>query len=187
VDYRHLSNRDLAIVLAKPRASRLAVVEAYRRFMPMLIVRAGVVLQDHVRYAEDVAQETLTKILDGGMLAHLRDPEQIGTFLLTATKRAAIDLLRALSRETLVVETPELDGFLDRAAIDRERNEMRQEISEILTHLPEDDRAILRARFLEDQSLADIASKAGILYFAAGQRVSRALRRARAYASGKKK
>lgn len=177
---RELSDGQLAKLLVDRHANEAAFVEAYRRFMPKMIVRAGRVLGDLAGYSEDVAQETLAKILLRGSLERLQDPAGITSYLLVATERAAVDLLRAVGRETptdsVQAKTVWIDSASDSAAL-------RQALEEVLRALRPEQQEIIRWRFLEELSLSEIATRSKIGYAAAGQRLSRAIARAREVAS----
>src|SRR5262249_47354937 len=110
-------------------------------------------------------------------------PGSIGPYLEQAARRSAIDALRQLGRE--VPWSPERDAEMDGDFLDPERAQKEQETAEkdlrkVLASLTTQDREVISMRFLERMSLTQIAAREGVSYAAAGQRLSRALRRARA-------
>lgn len=183
-----LTDQQLAELLAKERPSQGVVVEAYRRFVPRMIVQAARRLGVFAIHAEDVAQETFSKILLRGAFAKMQDPSRIRTYLMVATDRAAVDLLRSIGPETTVTdgelsEQADADDWMDKTV-----DAWRPEIEQVLNSLNGPDADIIRSRFYDGASLDKIAKKLNISYFAAGQRLSRAMRRARrAAAAGEQK
>jgi RNA polymerase sigma factor (sigma-70 family) len=177
VSPRKLDDAALAEALRRDDAPREVIEEAYRRFFPIMLYAAARVLQSPNARAEDVAQETLTRILLDGSLAHLRDVAKIRAFLESAATRAAIDLVRHLGREVPTAAPVEpLENEVERK---RELDETRARVEEAMALLEPDDRQLLSLRFLEEQPLGEIARRLQVGYAAAGQRLSRALARAR--------
>ena len=175
-----MTDEQLATRLAQPLPDEPLVAEAYRRFFPAMFQTAATVLGRQLGLAEDVAQETLSRLLLDGTLRHLRERQKIKSFLMVAARNAARDLQRKLRGETLPAQPDdELRRWIDDEALAAERDRALAVVARVLSSLSTEDQAILNARFFREQSIAEIAAELGCSYAAAAQRLSRALSRAR--------
>lgn len=114
---------------------------------------------------EDVKQETFARVFavlrrDGG----LRQPERLGAFVNTVCNNVLFEQYRAASRsESLDEENrPEpADSRADALSIASSR-QIADKVREILLELPERDRALLKAVFLEESDREDVCRKFGV-------------------------
>ena len=115
--------------------------------------------------AEDVRQETFARVLavlrrDGG----LRQPERLGAFVNTVCNNVLFELYRATSRgESLDEEnSPEpADPGKDALEVATSR-QTAEKVREILLKLPERDRALLKAVFLDERDRDEVCRKFGV-------------------------
>jgi RNA polymerase sigma factor (sigma-70 family) len=170
----------LAGQLAAGRLDDALVAEAYRRFFPVMFQAAAGVLGRELGQAEDVAQETLSRLLLDGSLRHLRDRKRLKGFLAAAAKNAALDLLRSTREQPSALEPDsDLAQWVDEQALADERDRSLARLARVLSSLPTEEQAIINARFFREQSIAEIARELGCSYSAAAQRLSRAIAHAR--------
>jgi RNA polymerase sigma-70 factor (ECF subfamily) len=114
---------------------------------------------------EDVRQETFARVLavlkrDGG----LRQPERLGAFVNTVCNNVLFEQYRAAGRgESLDDEnSPEpADPGKDALEIAASR-QIAAKVREILLELPERDRALLKAVFLDERDRDEVCSKFGV-------------------------
>ncbi len=178
MNLRKLTDDELAAQFESGTPSTEVLVEAYRRFLPRLMVRASRFLGDAAAYAEDVAQETLSKILMRGDLTRLKDRKGFNQYLLKSAERAAIDIRRKIGREVPEGQI-DLEGMLNPNALD---DASRLELKSVVERLEQADRELLEM-FSSGLVLSDIAKIKGISYSAAAQRLSRTITKARAIAA----
>jgi len=131
--------------------------------------------------AEDVTAEVFHKAL-----AHLGGYEwrgaPFGAWLLKIAGRAVIDRDRRLGREV-----PSSDAMPDRAAdpdVDLEAVERRARLFTLVDDLPDDQRAVIVARFVDGASVKEIAQRMGKTDGAIKQLQFRALQKLRARLEG---
>lgn len=114
---------------------------------------------------EDVRQETFARVFvtlrrDGG----LRQPERLGAFVNSVCNNVLFEQYRSSSRSESLddddAQEPVSPGAsqLDVAS----EHQMAQHVREILLGLPERDRALLNAVFLEEQDREEICRKFGV-------------------------
>ncbi len=173
------SDAELAAALAARKPEKPLVTEAYHRFLPGMLYAAAHVLGALHDHAEDVAQATLSRILLDGTLAHLKEPAYVRSFLDACARRAAIDVVRAARKHPVEEATADVGDWLDTRAAIEEREALKERLAEVLQTLSAEDRGLLEMRFLHELSLSDVARRLGVGYAAAGQRLHRALSRAR--------
>ena len=118
-----------------------------------------------VQAMEDVRQETFARVLavlrrDGG----LRQPERLGAFVNTVCNNILFEQYRAAGRgESLDEEnSPEpVDPGKNALEIASSR-QIAAKVREILLELPERDRALLNAVFLEERDREEVCRKFGV-------------------------
>jgi RNA polymerase sigma-70 factor (ECF subfamily) len=136
--------------------------------------------------AEDATQETFARALDR---AADYDPARgsVRAWLLTTSRNAVRDILRAHHRgNELAARWEQIDGTLAQifAALDREplsdemieRGETRDLVNMAFANLPEKYRAVLAARYVEGDSVADLAGRHNLTDAAAKSLLARARR-----------
>ena len=119
--------------------------------------------------AEDVFQDVFTRAFTH--LDTLRDEGALRPWLAQMTRRAAIDRLRADTRESaslIDAEVPQDDARL-------ERIEMAMAVRRALEELPDQFAEVLRRFFLEDQSYRTIGEALGMPAGTIASRISRGL------------
>ncbi len=115
--------------------------------------------------AEDVRQETFTRVLtvlrrDGG----LRQPERLGAFVNTVCNNVLFEQYRSAGRgESLDDENSiePVDPGKDALEIASSR-QLATKVREILLELPERDRALLKAVFLDEHDREEVCAKFGV-------------------------
>lgn len=174
------SDAELAAQLAAGELDRLTLVKAYERFFPGMIIAAARALREHSAAAEDVAQETFSRILLEGTLARLKDRTRVRAFLKVAAERAALDALRVLARrkeldrQVAVQMDTMAEAMLSPDPAPELAARLDERLRKLLGRLGEVDRQILSLRLLERRSLSEIASRLKLSYSATAQRYSRA-------------
>jgi RNA polymerase sigma factor (sigma-70 family) len=178
-----LSDVAIAERLRSGDLSNSLVTEVYRRYFRSMLSSAAAVLKKHSYVAEDVAQETLVRLLLGGQLSRVRDPSSLPVFLRTSAKRGALDALRLIERRGEALASRDPEGFLDEAPGPTTTAQLIERLHSELRRLEAEDAAVLRLRLAEQKSLSETADALGISYSAAAQRFSRAMGRLRKRAS----
>jgi RNA polymerase sigma-70 factor, ECF subfamily len=114
---------------------------------------------------EDVRQETFVRVLavlrrDGG----LRQPERLGAFVNTVCNNILFEQYRAAGRgESLDGENAPEPADPGRNALEiASSQELASKVREILLELPERDRALLKAVFLEERDRDEVCRKFGV-------------------------
>lgn len=130
------------------------------------------VLRDRT-LAEDILQITWTKALDA--LPRYRNEGKFNAWLFAIARNECKQHWRKTNREV------PLDSEVHDAP-DQSINHDVILIDQILSKLSEDDRELLRLRYISDLSINDIANILKINYIAVRVRVHRALKRAHYYA-----
>jgi RNA polymerase sigma-70 factor, ECF subfamily len=114
---------------------------------------------------EDVRQETFARVLDAlRKEGALRHPERLGAFVNTVCNNVLFEHYRASSRSQSLDEEgqPELPAanadVLDIVAA----RQMKAKVREILLDMPERDRALLKAIFLEERDRDEVCRERGV-------------------------
>jgi RNA polymerase sigma-70 factor, ECF subfamily len=114
---------------------------------------------------EDVRQETFVRVLavlrrDGG----LRQPERLGAFVNTVCNNILFEQYRAAGRgESLDGENAPEPADPGRNALEiASSRQLASKVREILLELPERDRALLKAVFLEERDRDEVCRKFGV-------------------------
>lgn len=136
------------------------------RYRPMLVLCALRILRDPER-AEDIAQETLLRAVE--KITTLRDPGSFGPWLRRMVRNASINAVQR--------SPPESHTACDFDAIDDPRSqqpsfdEERRILQEVIASMRPAEQFILRARYLEQRPIADIAASMDIAPKALKQRL----------------
>ncbi|MCA8958816.1 MAG: sigma-70 family RNA polymerase sigma factor [Planctomycetes bacterium] len=153
--------------------------EHLTRHLPaMLRVARRVVRDEHL--AEDVTQHA---VLNALRHAHaLRDRNSVRGWLLSTTRRAALDAVRASRRGIAPLQECELEGegmdALPAVDVDHDVHEALAEIDSALNDLDADQRALLRAAAERPQR--EVAAELGVSHAALRARLHRLRERLRA-------
>ncbi len=152
-------------------ASARAVVD---RYADALGAVAYGILNDH-SLAEEAVQESFARA--ARTIRQLKDPQRIGSWLVTIARNAAYDLhrKRAIRRETPL-------AGVDAATAadpgrDARRNELADRIRSVVATLPEDQRDLFLMKYMADMSYAAIAATLGITPEAVSQKLWRIRRK----------
>lgn len=113
---------------------------------------------------EDVRQETLTRVLRLLTEQRLRQPEHLGAFVNSVCNNVLHEHHRAQTRELPV------DGEMANAIPDPgmsvleaiSRRQLQQKVRQTLDELPEKDRCLLKAVFLEERSKDELCREFGV-------------------------
>lgn len=123
--------------------------------------------------ADDLTQETLIRAY-----LHLQGFRgmSMGAWLYRIAANVSIDYIRKQRLATVPIESLSLVGDSGEELMDRlDRDEQRARVMGVIDGLPECHRRILRLRFFEDRSLAEIAQAMNCTPMAAKLRVFRAV------------
>lgn len=158
--------------------ARLAESDIAERFWERIRIFAARRLRDPAA-AQDVAQETLRRVVDALRAGRVEDMEALPGFVFQTARhiclqrhRSAIREERALSRWVQRDQTAEPDALV--ALISEERCAA---VRRALEALEDDDRTLLRVLFFERLETADVADRMGISAGALRVRKHRALLR----------
>ena len=146
-----------------------------RGLRPRVLMTATKVLTDP-EMAEDVAQETLLKLWS--LRERLSDYQNVDGLAMVIARNKCLDILRQQNRvyrvpiEDVEAMSPELSPM--EALIDTESDD---EVSEILSMLPEGQQVVLRMKHIEGMEVEDIAQLTGCTPNAIRVTLSRARKR----------
>jgi len=118
-----------------------------------------------VQAMEDVKQETFARVLTKLRTPNgIRSPERLGSFVNSICNNVLLEHYRENHR-TISIENesdqdfPDHDTDVEREVADRQ---MEQKVREILDVMPERDRRILRAIFLEERDKDEVCREFGV-------------------------
>jgi RNA polymerase sigma factor (sigma-70 family) len=156
-------------VLDGDKQSFAVLVKRYER--PVRAVALDVLGDYHL--AADISQEAFVSAYE--KLAGLRKPQAFGSWLMTITRRHALDSLRRRPKETqletkivMVVEGP--NGQLDQD---------KQRLLAAVGKLPKSEKHVVVLRYLGDNSVKDVADIVGRSVGIVTKQLSRAHKRLR--------
>lgn len=133
--------------------------------------------------AEDVAQETLRRVIEALRQDRLRDPEALGAFVFQTARHVCSHHARGEGRRGRALERlatePASRAFRTDALAALVRDERLAEVRSAMSDLEDADRRLLRAIFLEGRSHEELAEELGIGRGALRTRKHRALARLR--------
>lgn len=160
---------------ARPDESELA-----RLFWDRLRVFAARRLGDAVA-AEDVAQETLRRVVQSVRADRLRSPEALPAFVFQTARNICLQRHRSAYRESRAMSrlggaTAEPSTTSD-PLLDLITEERRRVVRAALTRLDSEDRTLLQLFFYEGSGTAEVAERLGATPGAIRVRKHRALRR----------
>ncbi len=112
---------------------------------------------------EDVRQETFARVLDSLRKEGLRHPERLGAFVNTVCNNVLYEHYRASSRSQSLDEEgqPEPAATDDVLGIVASR-QLKAKVREILLDMPERDRSLLKAVFLEERDRDEVCRERGV-------------------------
>ncbi len=154
------------------RAAQRAEFEEFARARSGELLRAAWLLAGDRHSADDLVQETLTRIYV--RWGRVREAGNVAAYARTILVRTFIDgRRRRSSTERPMAEPPE------RAAVDRTDVELRHSLVDALRSLAPLDRAVVVQRYLLDQEVDSVAADLRLTNQAVRSRSSRALARLR--------
>jgi RNA polymerase sigma-70 factor, ECF subfamily len=159
-------------------ADETSLVESYR---PRLLYFALRRLRDRTM-AEEIAQDTLTVVLEAVRDKRVEDPARMAGFIFGVAKNLVSKALRERSRQANPGSAPEAveaGPWLEDPDAALLLEEQRRQVREALGRLSPSDRDLLRRAFVAEQSLEEIAAEIGIPNATVRKRKSRALERLR--------
>jgi RNA polymerase sigma-70 factor (ECF subfamily) len=125
----------------------------------------GLKLRVRIRSAqliEDIRQETLLRVLQIVRTRGVDHPERFGAFVSAVCNNVLMEHLRAESRHDHWDSEPEVTDDsvdLDAPLVNQQR---RQQVETVLSELPDKDRDLLRAFFLEDRERGELCRRYGV-------------------------
>jgi RNA polymerase sigma-70 factor (ECF subfamily) len=159
-----------------PKA-RTALVRMYQR--PVYALASRMVAAQKRDLADDLAQESMLKVLEHLGRFDPNGPAKLSTWILTITTRTCIDALRR-SKKVIALwadptdREPEVSARADGPEETFEARELRARIEQAMAQLSDDQRAILILRAYHDLDYPEIASALGIEAGTVKSRLSRA-------------
>ena len=117
--------------------------------------------------AEDALSEAFLRLAKCFQKVHNLSSHKLCSYFVIIVKNAALDMLRASSKE----QTVEFDDELDYSDVSDEENADIERLEECISRLSETDREVLYLRFELELSHLDIARTLGISEEASRQRV----------------
>lgn len=113
---------------------------------------------------EDVRQETLARVLRLLTQQCIRQPERLGALVNSVCNNVLHEHHRSRTRE-LPVDAEVVNAILDPSISVLEtiaRRQLQQRVRQIIDELPEKDRCLLKALFLEDRSKDEVCRDFGV-------------------------
>ena len=166
--------RDNELVQRSLQGDKTAFEELVRRYYDLIRLTAFSILQDQDE-AEDVAQETFLKAYCS--LNQLRDASSFSIWLRRIACNFALQRLRRRERFSFIpidkVSPRELAVF----PFDERREELIDEVMRVIDELPEEERGLLRGRYLEGRGYRELAEEYGLSYNAILVKIHRARRK----------
>lgn len=117
-----------------------------------------------VATVEDVRQETLTRVLRLLTEQCIRHPERLGAFVNSVCNNVLHEYFRLRTRE-LPADVEVVNAILDPSMSVPEaiaRRQLQQRVRQTLDELPEKDRCLLKALFLEERSKDEVCRDFGV-------------------------
>jgi len=109
---------------------------------------------------DDIVQEAMARFLVASQKDKVKNPDAAGAFLLGICRNVISEYRRRFRREDPMPEViPEPPG---KSLPETDLFEYRQAIAEAMRQLPERDRDILRAFYLEEKTKEDILAQTGL-------------------------
>src|SRR5262245_28992736 len=118
----------------------------------------------HREEAEEAAQETLLKVVEG--IDQVSDADHFERWIGLVATRAAIDRKRMLTRSRV----RDLVG----AALSRDSSRPVDGIQDVLARLPDEDRNLIFERYFERRTLEEMAQRRGVSDVAVRKRIRKA-------------
>lgn len=152
-----------------------AITKLYWRYMPKLrrFFKGRV---ENPKDAEEVAHDTFLSVLDA--LPGFDGRSQLSTWIMGIAKHELVDFYRKKKiKKLLFSRFPFLEKLVDQALgpqLALEEKQLKQRILKTFQNLSEGYALILRLKYVEGLSVAEIAKKLEITYKAAESRLSRA-------------
>jgi RNA polymerase sigma-70 factor, ECF subfamily len=151
---RDLSDVELATALAG--AEDWAVVEAWRRFAPMVLTTAERALGSSAE-AEDLTQEVFYRLV--GTAKSLRDPTRLRSFVYSIAIRALRSELRYRRvRAWLSFQNPDTLVDLRHCTLDFESRQLLERFYALLNRLSARDRLVFLLRRVDGMTIEEIAA-----------------------------
>src|SRR5215470_972867 len=132
-------------------------------FGELIRLKAGKRLRS-IAAVEDIRQETLARVLRLVTEQRIREPERLGAFVNSVCNNVLQEHYRLRSRE-LPADDAVVNSILDPTMGVVEaiaRNQMQQKVRQVLDELPEKDRCLLQAVFLEERSKDEVCRDYGV-------------------------
>lgn len=113
---------------------------------------------------EDVRQETFTRVFVALRDGKIRQPERLGAFVNSMCNNVLFEHYRSASRDDSLddEEQPEIPAANVDVLGAIANKQMAEKIQEILEEMPERDRRLLRAVFLEEREKDDVCNEFGV-------------------------
>lgn len=153
--------------------SEAAFAELVHRHLGLVYSAAQRRLGGDSHHAADVAQQVFVKLARDA--ARLSTHAVLTAWLYTATRNAALNLIRAEQRRAAREQEATAMQNLLPAAADAEWEKLRPVLDEVMDELPDADRSAVLLRFFEKRPFAEIAATLRLSEDAARMRVDRAL------------
>jgi len=159
------------LVVAVRAGDQLAFAQLVRLYERAAVLTAYSVLHDF-HAAQDVAQDSF--VIAHGKLGQLKSAAAFGPWLLRIVRRQAVRLKRYHSEEPLQGDTPEASAGQPSAWL-----EQYEAVIDQLARLPEHERVPLVLRYVDGQSVREIADSTGKPVGTIKKQITRALQRLR--------
>lgn len=131
--------------------------------------------------AEDIAQETLRRVIEAVRAGRVQNPDAIAGFVFQTAKHVCMHAHRSAGREARamqrLVDPSEAEDVHADALAQLVSEERRMRVRGALATLAPDDRDLLRALYFEQLDTAEVATRLGISPGALRVRKHRALQR----------
>jgi RNA polymerase sigma-70 factor (ECF subfamily) len=157
-----------AVAAAHSDEAAAAETELYRRFAPRVRMFGYKHLSDRAA-ADDLAQQVMLVVITRLRMGEVREPDQIGSFVLGTSRMMVVGMRRGQRRRAAIFARFDAHEEAIEPATDLALD--RRRIAPCLAGLRERDRTILLLTYYADKSAAEIAAAIGTT--AGAVRVSR--------------
>jgi len=133
--------------------------------------------------ADDIAQETLRRVIEALRAGRLREPEALPGFVLQVARNVCLRWMRSARREASALSRAYAENERDSGATqpspldDLVTEERRARVRRALERLGDEDRGLLGQAFDDDVKTSELAGRLGLTTSAIRVRKHRALRR----------
>jgi RNA polymerase sigma-70 factor (ECF subfamily) len=165
---------DLLTLERARRGDRTARLQLVRTYQAPVYALASRMLVRRSAHVDDVAQESMLKVLEALPRFDPKGRAKLSTWILTVTVRTAIDALRRAKKVVPLSATAEETSETEQPEPRLEARDLGRRVEAAMVQLSDDQRAILVLRAYHDLDYHEIAEALGVEEGTVKSRLSRA-------------